>query len=121
MSLTPSDKLDPRIATLCSAVIALAKAHVDALPLYPEGTLRDGTITATRVDDVLVVSAEGDCAHDLEMLLEAALLASPERGGRSREDRLRMWRGMGNDPANLPDDLSDADLDAMVARFTSNA
>ena len=120
----PSDRRDPRIAKLKNAIISLAKAHDDTRQIFPtEGTLREGTISATRVDGVLVVSADGECADDLEKLLEAAYLATPERAakGYSREDRVRLWRGMGNDPDLLPDDLSDADLDAMVARFTSNA
>lgn len=39
----------------------------------------------------------------------------------SHDDRVRLWLGMGNDPADLTDDLTDDELHTMVARFTSNA
>lgn len=42
-------------------------------------------------------------------------------GKLSHADRTRLWRGMGNAPADLTADISDDDLHAMVARFTSNA
>lgn len=72
---------DPLVKRAQEAVISLAAAHVAVGQQYPESAdaRRTGSITATWVGDVLVLSADGGCADDLVDLLRASLLASPER------------------------------------------
>lgn len=79
--MKPATHESPTIKAAQEATIRLATAHVAAEPEFTETAdphRRSGTIAATRVGNVLVVSATGECADDLEKLLDGALLASPQ-------------------------------------------
>jgi hypothetical protein len=76
-AMLPPD--NPAMIAARTTTIACGRAHQELDALVPQSSgPRTGSIAATWVGVVLVVSASGDCATDLGNLLGAALLALPE-------------------------------------------
>jgi hypothetical protein len=90
-----SDYKDPRVHALQDAVIALGIRYEQSSECWisrdPESQgLRDGALICARVGLSLVIVANGECADDIEKLLDAALLATPDAVPQKRYDEVEM-------------------------------